>query len=655
MKTQAGILLSLFFLNLTLFSQTKQITQNGHSISTPLEKRNTPQAHERWQQRVSYKMEIDMNVETNQFTGKQSLAYTNHSPDTLNQVFYHLYYNAFQPGSMMDVHSKEMPDLNSEIQNNILYLDQHEIGFIKIKSLSYRGDPIDFMVQGTILEVKLPSPILPGETVTFDTEFWAQVPLQSIRTGRDNIEGIEYSMAQWYPKLCEYDYEGWHANPYVGHEFYGVWGDYELILHIAKEYVVAATGYLQNPNQIGHGYEDKHVKVKKTTKEKLSWHFIAPNVHDFVWAADTKYVHTKKQVPNGPMLHFFYQKNPNTKYWGELPKITSAALEVLNEVFGKYPYDQYSVIQGGHGGMEYPMATLILGHSSSLEDLVSLTVHELTHSWYQMVLGSNESLYSWMDEGFTTFVSNFVLDIVYKNNSLNPHAIEYIEYLQLANSKMMEPMSTHADHFTYNTTYWTSAYARGAIALNQLSYIIGEETFYPAMLRYYNTWKFKHPNPRDFKRVMEKEAQLELDWYFEYWINSTHTIDYEIASVEKYEEGTEIILQKNGKMPMPLDILISYKDGSQELYYIPLGIMRGEKGPEKLYGKTKRNVVQDWPWTNPSYSLKIDALPKQIKRIEIDPSYRMAETNRKNNHYPKSGLKVFPLYGGNKTRDKIVK
>jgi len=615
-------------------------------------KSKTPRADERWQQRVSYKMDIDMNVEKNTFTGTQELAYTNNSPDTLSSVFYHLYYNAFQPGSMMDIRSRTISDPDSRVGERIFHLKEDEIGYQKIESLSYRGKPIDFHVQGTILEVALPSPILPGETVDFNMKFEAQVPLQIRRTGRDNKEGIEYSMAQWYPKLSEYDYEGWHANPYIGREFYGIWGDFDVTLHIDKKYVVAGTGYLQNPERIGYGYEDEGTVVERPDTDKLSWHFIAPNVHDFLWAADPDYVHTKIQVPDGPLLNFFYQQDSTQKNWEALPEAASKAFQILNKVFGKYPYKQYSVIQGGDGGMEYPMATLITG-ARSFNGLLGVTVHEAIHSWYQMVLGTNESLYPWMDEGFTSFASSYVLDKINNKNGLNPYAGSYMGYQRLVESNMVEPLATHSDHYSYNRAYVTSAYSRGSIALNQLSYIMGEETFFPAMLRYYNTWKFKHPNVTDFKRVMEKESGLELDWYFEYWINSTHNIDYEILSVEGIKKDTEITLKRVAKMPMPLDILVSYTDGTKELFYIPLVMMRGEKPVEAWYGGAKRTLLPDWAWTNPEYSFKTGVALKKIASIDIDPSFRMADIDRKNNSYPKADLKAIRIFGSGQTREAL--
>ncbi|MEL7221336.1 MAG: M1 family peptidase, partial [Bacteroidota bacterium] len=207
-----------------------------------------------WQQAVKYEMDIDFDVKKHQFDGTQKINYTNNSPDTLQKVFYHLYFNAFQPNSMMDVRSRTIADADPRVADRIQSLSKNEIGYHQIESFTQDGQAADYIVEGTILEVDLPTPILPGSSSVFKMNFQSQVPLQIRRSGRDNREGIAYSMSQWYPKLAEYDYQGWHANPYIGREFHGIWGDFDVKITIDKSYIVGATGYIQNPNEVGGGY-----------------------------------------------------------------------------------------------------------------------------------------------------------------------------------------------------------------------------------------------------------------------------------------------------------------------------------------------------------------------------------------------------------------
>jgi len=582
----------------------------------------------RFQQAVSYRMQVDMDVATNRYQGTQILAYTNNSPDTLNRVFYHLYYNAFQPGSMMDVRSRTISDPDQRVKDRISKLTPEEIGFLHATKLSMNGKALRFKEVGTILEVDLEQAILPNTTVQFEMNFEGQVPLQVRRSGRDSEEGVRYSMSQWYPKMANYDEQGWHANPYVGREFYGIWGDFDVKITIDKTYTLGGTGYLQNPNQIGHGYQDEGVKVSEPKGKTLTWHFVAPKVHDFMWAADNKYKHDKVQMPNGITVHHFYiPGEKTTENWEKLKEYTPKAIDYLSQKFGQYPYKQFSVVQGGDGGMEYAMSTLVTGERT-LPSLVGVMVHELAHSWFHGVLATNESLYPWMDEGFTSYASNLAMASIFQPNP-SPQRSSYAGYYRLVKSGLEEPMSTHADHYQTNSAYSAAAYSKGAVFLAQLGYVIGEEARDRGMLRYWNTWKFKHPNVNDLIRVMEKESGLELDWYKEYFVNSTKTIDYSVKEVKASEEGTSITLERVGAMPMPLDVVIAYKDGTKELVYLPLEMMRGEKKAEA--NAPILVMSQDWPWTHPTYTLSLKRALDTIKSVEIDPSKRMADVQLENN------------------------
>jgi len=591
---------------------------------------------DRWQQKVEYQMNIDFDVDKDQFAGTQQLVYYNNSPDTLTRVFYHLYFNAFQPGSAMDVRSQALLDSDPRVGSRIGNLKPNEIGYLKVNKLTMDGKELKYLVEGTILEVALEKPILPKSKVTFEMNFDGQVPLQIRRSGRDNAEGVDYSMAQWYPKMCEYDYQGWHANPYIAREFYGIWGDFDVKITIDKQYVLGGSGYLQNPEEIGHGYLPEGQSPKPTKGNKLTWHFKAPNVHDFMWAADPNYTHTSLKRPDGLTLNFFYLKNERTQdVWAALPKIMDKAFTYINRRFGQYPYQQYSFVQGGDGGMEYPMATLITGNRS-LPSLVGVSVHELMHSWYQMILGSNESLYPWMDEGFTDYatqdISNFLAGeglIPNRNKVENPFISTYAGYFRLVSSGDEEPMSTHADHYSTNYAYGSAAYGKGAVFMNQMEYVIGKPALDKALLLYFNTWKFKHPNPNDVIRIMEKVSGLELDWYKEYWVNTTHYIDYGVDAIDSDGKETKITLKRFGKMPMPVDVEITYKSGKKELINIPLDIMRGAKPAENQ--SIPYRVVADWPWVNQSYALRLPVEATEIESVVIDPSARMADVNRNNN------------------------
>lgn len=580
-----------------------------------------------WQQSVNYKMEVDIDVKTFKYSGKQDLLYTNNSPDSLKKVFYHLYFNAFQPGSEMSVRVKTGKDKNTRFDIDIDSLRPDEIGYLKVFNLKQDGVTLKNELSETILEVLLSDPLGPGESTRLTLDFEGQVPKLVRRAGRNSAEGVALSMAQWYPKIAEYDYEGWNAEPYLGREFHGVWGDFDVTLTIDKKYIVAASGYLQNPDNVGHGYSDSKGKAKKG---KLKWHFVAPKVHDFTWSADPDYVHDTFKGPNDVMLHFFYKDNAQyNENWKNLQPKTAELMRFYNQTIGEYPYKQYTVAQGGDGGMEYAMLTLITGNRS-FESLVGVTAHELAHSWFQHVLATNEMKYEWMDEGFTTYISTLAEDEVLNKNNFFPLERSYNNYLYLALSGKEEPQQTNANRYEYNLAYELSAYSKGAVFLGQLGYVIGADKLAKTLKEYYRLHKFQHPLPNDFRRVAERVSGIQLKWYLTDWTQTIKTIDYGIKSVEGDETKTIIKIERIGSMPMPLEILVNFKDKPSEVHYIAIPLMRGEK--QNPY-KTKWTVHKDWPWAHTEYELIIDHPKSKIKDIFIDPSYYMADTNRDNNAY----------------------
>ena len=584
--------------------------------------------HGYWQQRVEYIMDIDFNINNSQYTGNQKLTYFNNSPDTLVNVYFHLYPNAFQPGSMMDVRSSTIEDPDPRVGKRISTLKPEDQGFLKINSLKLNGNALSYTVSETILEVKLDKPILPGKKVKFDMEFLGQVPEQIRRSGKNSKEGVAYSMTQWYPKMCAYDKDGWHPDPYIGREFHGVWGDYNVNITIDSAYTLGGTGVLQNPKEIGHGYTKPGDKLKRPDGDKLNWKFKAQNVHDFMWAADDNYKHDVVETPNGPTFHFLYKDEADL--YGNWEKLQGYTVEIFNyasEHFGKYPWPQYSIIQGGDGGMEYPMGTLITGQRS-LGSLVGVTVHEVMHSWYQGALAINEGYYSWMDEGFTQYGSSRIMSHIFNPDEDTRTGNYYDSYYVLAKSGKEEPMSTRADYYKTNFAFSAAAYGKGGVFVAQLGYIIGDDALQQTLLRFFDEWKFKHPTPSDFIRVAEKVSGIQLDWYLSYFVDTTEKIDYGIRKVEARNAETIIELERVEEFPMPIDLEITYRDGTKEILYIPMRVMRGEKPAED---EISVSVMPVWQWTNARYSVAVKRPIEEIESIEIDPSRRMADVDRSNN------------------------
>ena len=604
---------------------------------------------DRWQQHIDYKINAALNVQTNIVKGTENIVYTNNSPDTLRKIYFHMYWNAFQPNSVMDLRSRElgkttftsrrgtqMQDWDPRVRDRIQQLKPEEIGYQRISQITIAGKPQQLIDHETILEVVLTQAILPKSSVSLSLNFEAQVPKQIRRSGRDNAEGVRFSMSQWYPKMVEYDYQGWNTNPYIAREFYGVWGNYDVNLTLDKNYMVAATGVLQNPTAAADASGNK------------TWNFKGSNIHDFVWAADDHFKHLSKEVRKGLTLHVYYKEKDAQadSAWANVLWAAEKVLPYMEKKFGAYPYPQYSFIQGGDGGMEYAMATLLKGPS------LGTAFHEWMHSWYQHILGTNESLFPWMDEGFTSFGEEAISYWYEENHATNsPYLSEkakaqlkaaheaaktqlplvqagnYAGYYGLVKSGFEEPMSTHSDHYNTNMAYSSAAYSKGGTFLGVLGYIISDSLRDKTLLNYYNTWKFKHPNANDFTRVAEKTSGIQLQWFKEYWVNSTKTVDYGLNDIQAGEKGAILSIQRVGKMPMPVEVYVTYKDGSSETHYMPLDLMLSGKKAEAANWITHA----EWKWTAPTYSFELSKPISQLKSIEIDPSQRMPDVNRTNN------------------------
>lgn len=604
---------------------------------------------DRWQQHIDYKINAALNVQTNIVKGTENIVYTNNSPDTLRKIYFHMYWNAFQPNSVMDLRSRElgkttftsrrgtqMQDWDPRVRDRIQQLKPEEIGYQRISQITIAGKAQQLIDHETILEVVLTQAILPKSSVSLSLNFEAQVPKQIRRSGRDNAEGVRFSMSQWYPKMVEYDYQGWNTNPYIAREFYGVWGNYDVNLTLDKNYMVAATGVLQNPTAAADASGNK------------TWNFKGSNIHDFVWAADDHFKHLSKEVRKGLTLHVYYKEKDAQadSAWANVLWAAEKVLPYMEKKFGAYPYPQYSFIQGGDGGMEYAMATLLKGPS------LGTAFHEWMHSWYQHILGTNESLFPWMDEGFTSFGEEAISYWYEENHATNsPYLSEkakaqlkaaheaaktqlplvqagnYAGYYGLVKSGFEEPMSTHSDHYNTNMAYSSAAYSKGGTFLGVLGYIISDSLRDKTLLNYYNTWKFKHPNANDFTRVAEKTSGIQLQWFKEYWVNSTKTVDYGLNDIQAGEKGAILSIQRVGKMPMPVEVYVTYKDGSSETHYMPLDLMLSGKKAEAANWITHA----EWKWTAPTYSFELSKPISQLKSIEIDPSQRMPDVNRTNN------------------------
>ena len=596
-----------------------------------------------WQQQADYQMNVTMNVKNFQYKGVQKVTYINNSPDTLTTVFFHLYFNAFQPNSEMDANLQTLPDPDGRMATNVgtpqrpIYesriakLNPDEIGYLRVKKLTQDGVPATISHESTILKVTLPTPILPHSRTVLGLDFEGQVPVMIRRAGRNSPDGVALSMAQWYPKMVAYDHKGWHTTEYLGREFYGVWGNFDVKITLDKTYLVGASGVLQNPNEIGFGYEDKGVKVPTTKAATKTWHFIAERVHDFTWAADPQYVHDKHQLADGKTIHFIYKKYKDT--WKQIQEPMLKVFDYYNQLIGKYPWPQYSFIQGGDGGMEYAMCTLMVGNEK-YERLVGTAAHELAHAWFQHLLATDEAAYPWMDEGFTSYIEYLAEDQILKTKkTANPFDSAYKGYFGLVKSGFQEPTITHSDRFATNYAYSVTAYYKGLLFLTQLDYLMGNEALQKTLKRYYNEYAFKNPTPNDFIRIAEKVSGMQLQWFLNEFMETDHTADYAISNVEGKGNKTEVTLKRVGRLPLSIDLWVTDKAGNIRYVYVPLRMTYAEK--PNTYPAYPRTVLPAWGWGNPTYTFTLDMPLEDIKSITLDPENKSVDTDKENNSFSK--------------------
>lgn len=590
------------------------------------------------QQYAKYKMDIDVDAANFTYQGKQTLQYQNNSPDELRVAYFHLYWNAFKAGSMMDqrvagqgvnADSRLAKRVGNTVISRLSEIPKNEEGAQNIRWIKQNGKDLKFEIQGTVMKVYLADAIKSNSSTTFTMEWDAVIPMQIRRSGRNNREGVDMTMSQWYPKIAEYDYDGWAAFDYIGREFHAPFSDYEVNIKIDKNYVIGAGGNLENPSEV-KGY-DANAATKPDIAGKVTWKWTAKNILDFAWAADRDYTVESFPILDGPKVFLVYQKSEKTKYWSEMKPYITKYYQLMNATFGRYKWPSYSFIQGGDGGMEYGMCTMILGEATSLEGLSGLMFHEGAHSWFQQMLATNESVRPWMDEGFTQYAEDFVSYRLFPPSEAkpNPFADAIRAYVNFTKSGKEEPAVWLADHHDNGTAYTYASYIKGEMFLVQLGYIVGEENLNRIMLKYYDEWAMKHPTERDFIHIAQQITGMDLKWFQHYWINTTKTIDYGIKNVKYDPESTTITLVNKGGVPMPIDFSILTKDKKVVNYNIPLSLTRTWKSKD-IYGPFK--TLPYWAWTQQEYTFTIPYTKAQLSAIGIDFSQRLADVNAEDNY-----------------------
>ena len=576
-----------------------------------------------WQQRVDYRIAATLDTAGRLIRGRETIRYTNNSPDALSYLWLFVEQNICAPSSITA--QLDQPPLMF-LGSTFDFSCKGFKGGLTLERVSAAGRRLRPVIYGTTMRLDLPRPLAPGRAIDLDLMWKFPVPdYGAARMGRD---GSLYEIAQWYPRLAVYDdVRGWNHEPYIGAgEFYLEYGSFDVSLTVPATYIVAATGTLRNPEVvltqaqrnrlsmargsttpvaiITADEAGKPARSRPAGRGQLTWRFTADSVRDFAFAAGPD-LRWDASSYDGILIQTLYR--PKATQWEEANRMAREAIKHFSTQWYRYPYPHATTVEGPIEGMEYPMLTFV-PNSPSREELQWVLSHEVGHQWFPMVVGSNERLYPWMDEGFNTFI-----DLA--------GAARYFAGTPYGDSIEVHPLHLHSDHalpgqeqplitrpVEVKDLFWTG-YQKPALMLQTLrDEVLGKARFDLALRQYIRAWAFKHPTPADFFRIMRDASGVDLDWFWRDWVYTTARLDQAVDSVS----GGKIYLANRGTMTLPVEMEVQYQDGSSERLRLPVEMWN--QGPRFVY-----RVRSDKP----------------VRRVVIDPRQALPEVDRSNNHQPR--------------------
>jgi len=609
-----------------------------------------------WQQDVHYQMHVKVDIKEDNISGNQKLTYWNNSPFDIDYVFFHLYQNAFKDGSYYDKlkNSKQIRSKYGFVRSDSSGTDIH--------SIQVNGTDLKTELNNTVLKVYLHETLKSGDSIQFDIDFttWFNKKGNRPRMHVNPRKGFkQYNCVHWYPRIAVYDKEfSWTTDQHLGREFYGDYGTFDVKLTLPSNYIVDGTGKILNydklmPDSLRKKLDITNFRYKEwnskpsvvipfdSTSTK-TWHFYSENVHDFAFTADPTYRISESEW-NGVKCVALVREQ-HAAGWKDAADFTAKIIKVYSEDFGMYDYHKI-IVADADQGMEYPMLTLDGGFSPYYKYLFA---HEIGHGWFFGMVGNNETYRAILDEGFTQFLTiwameklqqkgeeyEYSFDNWYSKNFDYKPSLKYrygfYPYLEDAISKKEEPLNTHSDQFNNYMTY-RQVYYKGVVMLYNLKYLLGDTLFLSAMQNYVAEWKFCHPYDEDFRRSIIQYTQMDLNWFFDLWFETTKTIDYSVQSAVNIK-GTnewEILLKRKGlSSQMALDIQVIANNGEKHNYHIP----------NTWFEKpTKAKVLPQWiGWgdLNSEYIATV-SIPSGIHDVIIDTSMLLPDIDRRNNRLKK--------------------
>ncbi|MCH5596951.1 M1 family metallopeptidase [Niabella ginsengisoli] len=492
-----------------------------------------------WQQHVSYKMDVKLDDKVNTISGKEEVVYTNNSPETLDFIWFHIWPNAYKNDSTALFQQLMNDSTSEEDLSNITrgYIDG--LNF-KVDGKTAKTEPHSNPNYIDIIKVLLPKSLKPGASATISTDFNVKLPSYFSRSG---FADGQFMATQWYPKPAVYDKSGWHEFPYLSMgEYYSEYGDYKVNITLPGEYVVGATGVLQNKDEleqyktIGSKNATNRTGTPELYKGKSgskTLSYTAENVPDFAWFAEKNVViqYDTLQLSSDKIVDAFtYYKNKPGTIWNNSIDYAKDGTRAYSKWIGDYQYPTVQVFEGpknnSSGGMEYPMITLITVPDASKEYLDGVIAHEIGHNWFMSMLGSNEREHTWQDEGLNTYFQFRYEAEKYRYNSIFkdqvPEALKNLPVSQfqatLYNAMRQIPMTSVIDqpaaNFKTSQEYGLISYIKTAMWVYQLEQQSGQEKIDAAFKEYFKEWSNKHPQPEDMKAAFEKSLGTNLDSAF---------------------------------------------------------------------------------------------------------------------------------------------
>jgi hypothetical protein len=578
-----------------------------------------------WQQRADYRIVATLDSARQQIRGRETIHYVNNSPEALPYLWLYVEQNICRSNSITST-LNQPPLAFADISFDFSCGGANTDGLV-LETATIAGREMKKTVYGTTMRVEMPRALAPGASIDLDFAFHFTIPQQGVgRMGRD---GALYEIAQWYPRMAVFDdVRGWNHEPYIGAgEFYLDYGDYDVTLTVPAGYTVAATGELQNPEQSLTAAQRARLALARRSDTAVAivtraeatqanravsgraatWHFSAKNVRDFAWAAAPNWIWEASNV-DGILIQTLYR--PTADKWanGEAHRMARGAIRYFSEQWYRYPYSHATTVEGPVGGMEYPMLTFV-PNGSSRETTHWELAHEFGHEWFPMIVGSNERLYPWMDEGFNTFIDLH-------------NAAQYFAGTPYGDTIEVNPLHLAAEHsrpgveqpLISNPTevhdlMWTG-YQKPALMLQTLRFeVLGKDRFDAAFRDYIRTWAFKHPTPADFFRVMRDASGMELDWFWRDWVYTTARLDQAVEPVVTDTSGrASVWITNRGTMVLPAELRITFDDGKSETVKLPVEMWN--LGPRFLYRLTST---------------------RRVRRVEVDPRHALPDVDRSNN------------------------